>query len=280
MAGLRGATFPNLAQYRRDFSWLISCPSLLIGREAKGTSEPWDHLKLDFKPAEDFLESKAAYRVGYYAEALINVWLESLVSPDEIKRSIQIQEGSKTVGELDFLYRIGSVFHHLEVALKFYLYCPEENHTGSHLVGPNSADTFERKRDRFFQHQLPLGRERFSEVTCSEIMMKGMIFYPPVIEDMIVSPEGLNPDHRRGRWVHESEVGWIETVPGICGASLLEKPFWLSGIPYSKSPATAVQAVQEHFEKCRHPLLLSLKDENGSEIERVFVVADEWPAKS
>ena len=102
MAGLRGATFPNLAQYRRDFSWLISCPSLLIGREAKGTSEPWDHLKLDFKPAEDFLESKAAYRVGYYAEALINVWLESLVSPDEIKRSIQIQEGSRRSENLIF----------------------------------------------------------------------------------------------------------------------------------------------------------------------------------
>lgn len=280
MAELRGATFPDLAQYRRDFSWLISCPSLLIGQEVKETSEPWDYLKLNFKQAEEFFERKVAYRVGYYAEALINVWLESLVSPDDIKRRIQIQQGNKTVGELDFLYRIGSFFHHLEVALKFYLYCPDQNHTGSHLVGPNSADTFERKRDRLFQHQLPLGRERFSEVTCSEIMMKGMIFYPPVIQDMNVSPEGLNPEHRRGRWVHQSEVCWIETVPGICGASLLEKPFWLSGIPNSKSPATVVRAVQEHFKKSRHPLLLSLKDEDGFEIERVFVVPDKWPTNS
>jgi len=241
---------------------------------------PTENERLDFGPVEMFLNSKAGYRVGYYAEALFEVWLGQVVGPQEVQRSIQIQEENRTLGELDFLYRVDGHLHHLEVALKFYLYYPDENETGSHFVGPNSADTFEKKRDRLLGHQLPLGKESFSEVSSSEIIMKGMIFYPPEVDELSTLPEGLNADHRRGRWIRESDAGWIEKGSAASGGCLLDKPFWLSGVPFSEKPVQLVRAIRQHFERRRHPLVLSLKGEDRAEMERLFVVPDEWPSKS
>lgn len=280
MADMSGSVFPDAAQYRRDFEWLVSCPSLLNFPEALSTEFLDGDRMLDFGPVESFFDSKAAFRVGYYTEALLDVWLGHAGQLEEVQRSIQVQDGNRTLGELDFLYRVAGRLHHLEVALKFYLHCPETNETGSHFVGPNSADTFEKKRDRFFNHQLPLGKERFPEVDVSEIIMKGMIFYPPGVDDSVSLPEGLNPDHRRGRWIRETELGWLEENSGASGGFLLDKPFWLSGVPFSESLPQLSRAIRQHFEKRRHPVFVTLKDGEGRELERVFVVPDEWPTKS
>ncbi|NRB74306.1 MAG: DUF1853 domain-containing protein, partial [Verrucomicrobiales bacterium] len=64
------------------------------------------------------------------------------------------------------------------------------------------------------------------------------------------------------------------------GGFLLDKPFWLSGVPFSESLPQLSGAIRQHFEKRRHPVFVTLKDDEGAELERVFVVPDEWPAKS
>ena len=109
--------------------------------------------------------------------------------------------------------------------------------------------------------------------------MKGMVFYPPGEIEIGTIPVGLNPEHRRGIWIRESEVDWILSGADAVSGFLLDKPFWLSGVPFSEGLPDLVRAIRQHFEVRRHPLLVSLKDEVGEECERVFVVPDEWPAR-
>ena len=186
------------------------------------------------------------------------------------------------MGELDFLYQLNGILNHLEITLKFYLYEPEENHSQSHFVGPNSSDTFEKKRDKLLQRQIPLGREQFPEIEVSQIMMKGMIFYPPGIEQATTLAAGLNPIHRRGIWLRRSDCDWLSAANGFELGMILKKPFWLSGLsPESDQPVESItrlrESVLEHFRVRQHPLVMSLADSSGEETARVFVVSDQWP---
>jgi len=273
----------SIETFSRDLDWLMSCPSLINSSLTLDTkSLPDEPSKVDFTSVRSFLESRASYRVGYYVESLVEVWLKKQEGLDQLEHGLQIISPERTLGELDFLYRLNGVLNHLEVALKFYLYESQENNSGSHFVGPNSADTFEKKRNKLLQRQIPMGCEHFPEIEVSRIMMKGMIFYPPGVTEAGNLPEGLNSDHRRGIWIRESERGWLSAGNGFTCGIILKKPFWLSGIsPEADQQIPSIDelraSVKKHFQEKRHPLFVSLGDAAGEETARVFIVSDAWP---
>tara|TARA_R110000850_G_scaffold5389_13_gene22468 strand:+ start:1624 stop:2469 length:846 start_codon:yes stop_codon:yes gene_type:complete len=267
-------------RFSRDLDWLLGCPSLLDSALTIETDGP--AAVSDFGSVESFLQSKASYRVGYYVESLIEAWLNGLEGVGQVEHALQIKASKRTLGELDFLYRLNGVINHLEVALKFYFYHPQENGLGSHFVGPNASDSFERKRDKMLRQQIPLGREFHPEIDISQVMMKGLIFYPPGTDRPDDLPEGLNPDHRRGFWIRESFCDWLCAENGFSCGMVMEKPYWLSGV-HSGSGA-AVQSIDalradvfEHFGQKRHPICVSVGDASGRETGRVFIVSDAWP---
>lgn len=249
-------------QAERDLRWLVDCPPLWV--ETIALPDPFEAGRsLDFAPVVRFLETRASHRVGYYVESLIQVWLQATPGITNLRQGIQVIEGKETRGEIDFLFEWNGELHHLEVALKFYLFCPEATVHGSHVIGPNAADTFERKRDRMRDHQLPLGRKAFPEIAKSHVWMKGMIFYPPGIGSIEDIPEGLNPDHARGYWVRDCESS---RIPSHLPQRIMAKPHFLE----ARQVETPDRAPRREGVR-----MISVGDEEAE--TRWFVVPDEWP---
>lgn len=280
------------AQMQRDLQWLWDCPDLMMSgpatESATGTTLPLPTIpSLDdplWETVEAHLSQGVSHRVGHYVETLIEVWLGTIPGITEIRRGIQIQDGKITRGELDFLFQKDGRLHHLEVALKFFLYHPHAPGGSqdylSEFPGPNARDNFEKKRDKILYLQLPLGRSRFPEVSKSRALMKGMIFYHPQQAIPSNLPEKMNPNHARGMWIRSTEWELLHQRFPNCSGSILKKPFWLAEkTPFSPLPElTAV--LQQHFGGSDSPVLLSLRAANGiheTESIRLFVVSAAWP---
>lgn len=266
------------AQALADLRWLLDCPPLLQSPQSFVFEEDASAIT-DWSAVKRFLETPAAYRVGYYVESLFQVWLESQPSVSELRHGIQVRREKETLGELDFLFRREGRMHHLEVALKFYLCDPVGGTRGSHFPGPNATDNFERKRDRLLGRQLPFGRAHFPEIEVSRHAVKGMIFYHENDDRTVALPAALSPDHARGLWLRARELGeYLARLPAGWSGRILRKPFWLSATGADMSAAEIAAAASEHFARWEGPVFLALC-ENGREVSRVFVMPDSWPAK-
>lgn len=265
-------------QAAADLQWLVQCPALIESHQAYtfGAIEP---SKPDWGAVKRFLDTKTAHRVGYYVEALVQALLESEASISELQHGLQIRREKETLGELDFLFQQDGKLHHLEVALKLYLCYPEGAENGSHFVGPNATDSFERKRDRLLGKQLPFGREFFPKIEKSQHAVKGMIFYHPSGEGRVPLPELLNPEHARGVWIRESELeSLLARWPSHRSGRILKKPFWLAARGEELSVDEIEAATRHHFTKWDGPVYLA-GFECGREVERIFVMPECWPQK-
>jgi len=240
----------------------------------------------------EFSEHYTGHRVGYYFESLVYYWLKHERKVEFLAKGLQIQEegGGRTIGELDFVFRDtdGRVCH-WEVAAKFYLFCADHQVRGSHFIGPNAADTYERKRDKLMVQQLPLSGSVFPEVTDRVPFVKGRIFYHPRQPRPQGLPQGLEREHLTGIWLRQSDLGWLksEGTKREWRYRLVEKPFWLAPCTLTEADESPVdipeldQLLEQHFAEKTQPVLISaLQRENQRwvEDERLFVVANEWPA--
>jgi hypothetical protein len=277
-------------QASRDLIWAINSPSLIRVPAADDVSSNWPVCdESDFDPVElqKCCDPPRQYRVGRYFEDLVHFYLHSVCGFDIAERGLQIQEDGRTVGELDFLYRDhDAVLCHCETAVKFFLHTPESNDSGSQFIGPNSADNFERKTRRLFEHQLPLSEVRFPEVARREAFVKGQIFYHPRQPAPTMLPALLARDHLRGSWIRESELDLLGASDSEARYRVARKPHWLALDQASLSDGTLQTAdeirsqLKKHFSERRTPQLvnvLSEVDEWWQESDRVFVVSDQWP---
>ncbi|MEM6916004.1 MAG: DUF1853 family protein [Verrucomicrobiota bacterium] len=264
------------ARFEADLRWLLECPTLLESAESFPLAEP-PASSCEWSAVERFLETRAAHRVGYYVESLVQSWLESEKDIAELQHGIQVRREKETLGELDFLFRRRDKLHHLEVAMKFYLYYPDGAENGSRFIGPNARDSFEKKRDRLLQKQLPFGRESFPDIQESSHWVKGLIFYHPEDSREIELPDLLNEKHARGNWIRRAELdeylsGW---PPGRRGR-ILKKPYWLFAHGEDLPVTRILSAAEEHFDRWDGPVFLAGVEE-GREVERLFVMPDFWP---
>ncbi|MEM6278468.1 MAG: DUF1853 family protein [Verrucomicrobiota bacterium] len=267
------------ARAKADLQWLLACPPLL---QSEDSFPFFGDVPDDFQwgAVERFLETKAAHRVGYYVESLVQSWLESQDGISELQHGIQVRREKETLGELDFLFRRNDQLHHVEVALKFYLHFPEGAENGSRFVGPNSRDSFERKRDRLLGKQLPFGRESFPEIEQSHHLVKGVIFYHPNDSGSCELPDLLNREHARGTWIHHRELDeFLEGWPSDRTGRILKKPYWLSAGGLDLTGEEIRAAAKDHFERWDGPVFLAER-EQGKEIARLFVMPDRWPSST
>lgn len=267
-------------QLRRDLDWLLSCPDLI---ETDGSIELQELVsnprELDFTALREFLESNAWHRVGYYFETFVATLLHSSEEVENLKHSTQIFEGKTTLGELDFLFRFRGRLTHLEIALKFYLHYEPEHESGSHFMGPNAADNFEKKREKLLGQQLPFGKAHYPEIESSQLLVKGQIFYRPEQDPPERLPDGMNAHHRTGTWIRESELDFFSQFSDDHQGKVLVKPFWLGRPPEETCvPITSLcDELRDRFHEHKHPLLVSVLDQTGAEVDRIFVVSDNWP---
>lgn len=276
-----------------DLHWAVTSPPLLVDPHLSPTLqaaiESFDPTSIDRRTLQDFLSAAPGHRVGHYFERLILFWLSHVCGFQIIAHRHQIQDNKRTIGELDFLFRDASgQLHHWETAVKFYLRVATPLPDRGFLIGPNAADSFDRKVARIYQHQLPLSKRIFDEPICRHAFVKGRIFYPlrPLSGNQMDSEAPkLALSHLRGVWLRAKELCWFEHQPSGNRYKLLQKPHWLAPERAASSPQclSAIRihdVLRTHFEQASHPRMCSVlapRDGEYKEVERLFVVSNDWP---
>lgn len=273
----------NPSQLVADLRWAIGTPSLIVDGVGPSTIE---ESLIDERELAQSLDKRTDHRVGRYFERLIYFWLTRIRRLDAVRFAMPLKKGNRTIGELDFLFRDESGdWTHMETAVKFFLQYSDPQ-MPSCYVGPNPSDHFEKKYRRLIDHQLPLSRSAFPEVRHRLPLVKGRIFYhrgKP--QDDIVDPAGLAPDHLRGTWIHRREWDWLRCRDRDHRYLVLEKPHWLappryrSGEPRLSSIDRLRQEVDHSLAARRAVQASCLKVDGGiaEEIDRLFIVPDDWP---
>ena len=280
----------------RDLLWAINSPSLLAG-DLAGSVAP---IHVDDIPSaalrSDLARASVPRRVGHYFERLVYFYLTRVRACAIVGHRQQITENGRTVGELDFLFRDEfESLHHWEVAVKFFLYYPPDNPSGSHFVGPNPQDNLERKAHRLRTHQLPLGRIHFAEIEHQAAFVKGMVFYHPQDVGPTRQPIELSPEHLRGAWIREVRAwatGHGQHDASIChiAQTLLAgsrtcvrtQQQYRNQVPTRlilRFPSCSRQ-LGLHFARWTTPVMLSQLAPAGdvwTENQRLIVVSDGWP---
>ncbi|MBA6155026.1 DUF1853 family protein [Tenacibaculum sp. S7007] len=96
-------------------------------------------------------------RLGKLVERFVSSELQQDSSIKMLSENIQIQEGKRTLGELDCLLLKDKKPIHLEIIYKFYLHDKTVGNSEiEHWIGPNRRDSFIQKLNKLKNKQLPL----------------------------------------------------------------------------------------------------------------------------
>lgn len=133
---------------------------------------------------------KAEIRLGKRVEQFSFFTFQQDDSIDILSENIQIQDGTRTVGEIDCLLLKNKQPIHIEIVYKFYLYDRTVGTTEiEHWIGPNRRDSFHQKLTKLKQKQLPLLQSEYTkrylkkhQITSEEILQnvyfKAQLFVP------------------------------------------------------------------------------------------------------
>ncbi|HUH27726.1 DUF1853 family protein [Gelidibacter sp.] len=139
---------------QRNFEGYLTTPLLWHDTDVYGLQQ----CALKGMSSNSFTEkSNENLRLGKLVEQFVFHQLEGDDSYSILTKNIQIQDGKRTLGELDALLITENGPVHLEIIYKFYLYDPDEGHTElSHWIGPNRKDSLLLKLRKLKEKQLPL----------------------------------------------------------------------------------------------------------------------------
>ncbi|MCO6413321.1 MAG: DUF1853 family protein [Thiogranum sp.] len=280
----------------RDLAWSLRSPPLLqrIDRGVRWLDAEWfeqvtDHysdylLQLDSRPQAlaELVNNRKDRRLGNYFETLWRFWLTTGDRYRLLYANLPLRSGERTLGEFDFLVRdtqTGRTLH-WEVAVKFYLgrgNLPDP----ANWWGPARRDRLDIKTQRLLIHQSRLSRHEQArkllaqldvQVDESWLILKGRLHYPWGRSGP--APHGSHPGHLRGFWLHQSAAPQLEGSSWL----VLERHQWLAPVTAVDAAACMTcDALLRHWK--RHPLqrpLCIARISDGSEVERGFVVPDDW----
>lgn len=280
----------------RHLAWLCQAPPLLTG---PGLFRPAERLPADWRqrlaaldrapaPLLAWLGRAASKRLGHYFECLYAFFLEELLGWPVLLHNQPVRDArGRTLGELDFIVRnrdTGAAEHH-ELAVKYYLGCPEPE--GVRWYGPDARDRLDLKRERMLHHQARmterpetqelLAQRNIQGPLAARIVMPGNLFYPPAPE--LSPPQYVNPAHEGGYWLRLPELAGWDTGNWVA----LVKPDWLGPYQCRQAPDPGASGAQlEWVARNGRPALFAAMaprtDGQGyQESARYFVVPEDWP---
>ncbi|HEY8099384.1 MAG TPA: DUF1853 family protein [Burkholderiaceae bacterium] len=290
----------------RALAWLLDSPDLLDVHASQWSGKIGTLVDRNVSATHDWLaaldrdptqlqaaidKERPTYRLGYYAERLMTFYFQQ--QGTLIAHSVQVQSSDNgTVGEFDFLLRDHDGLVHWEFATKFYLLASDETgSTSKCLVGPNLADTLNAKMHKILEQQLLLAQHPAAQihlpqpVTFAQALVKGWLFYHGPNRDQSAAQimDGISIAHCRGFWCRVSEWKLGEKKRAI----ILPRLRWLAPakLPFVQVPDSESfqQKIRQHFENEDAPLLVAILDrynDDAIEIDRGFIVSDDWPAKA
>lgn len=172
----------------------------------------WSHLFQAYQPRlkaldahpealYDFLNQLKSTRLGLRFEHLLWFWLQEADyhAYRVLGHSIQIIDGPKTIGELDFVLHNteNDKIEHWEVALKYYL--AEQDFSLKHWYGLNRTDTLYKKVNLFTQKQFQFSSVLNQQIDLKFAVLKGQLYLPDTDTQQVL-PIWINPHRRLGLW--------------------------------------------------------------------------------
>ncbi|MBG7613445.1 DUF1853 family protein [Polaribacter sp. BAL334] len=179
------------------------------------------------------IEIDEKLRLGKYIEQLVFFQFRQHTAMQLLSENIQIQDGKRTLGELDCLLLLDKKPIHLEIVYKFYLFDATVGTSEiAHCIGPNRKDSLKEKLEKLSQKQLPLLRE----VACEEhlktlgfehtdfqqkVYFKAQLFVP--FDEKEVKFYLLNSDCIAGFYINSRQLAHFKK----CKFYIPEKKDWL-----------------------------------------------------
>jgi uncharacterized protein len=158
-------------------------------------------LDRDCSELSEFVAQLKSTRLGLRFEMLFWFWLldDAYHHYKLIQHSIQIIDGPRTVGELDFLVfnTQTQAVEHWEVALKYYL--AEQDFSLKHWYGLNRSDTLARKLNHFTEKQFQFNQVLNQSIDARFAILKGQLYLPEYNTNQ-PHPVWVNPQRRIGTW--------------------------------------------------------------------------------
>ena len=284
-----------------DLSWAVSSPPLLLveANNCSWFSQHWyrDQYRqieqqlraLDRDPAklESLLAAQKDRRLGNYFETLWSYALQLNSRYQLIEHKLQIHDGERTLGEMDFIVLDNETgrYAHWELAIKFFLGAGATlNHDAWH--GPGKKDRLDLKVDHLLSRQTLLSTHPVAKAQLEErgividdcaVILKGRLFYPWQQGGPEYYPQYANPSHLRGQWLTRQQ--FMRSYGAKARFVPLVGSGWMSEIPTQQafdahSNAALVRLVDSGL--YRFPLQVA-RLEGASEAERLFIVNDNWP---
>ncbi|WP_027856450.1 DUF1853 family protein [Marinobacterium jannaschii] len=280
-------------QFQKDMQWCLQAPSLMNPPESRDGA---DWIRKLYRPGSlaDTGQTQPAgqYRLGLYYETIIRSILKNTPQLSDLYHNIQVIDAKRTVGEFDFIGRLsGGLTFHLECAIKFYLRVGDGSCL-DHFVGPARQDRLGLKWQRLIDKQLNLsqtdaGQTRLNElgfdgIDRTLVLIQGYLFHPydefPVTAAASLH-QAINKDHLQGWWLRQYLA--VELTRSISSFQLLLKPRWLTpetcgSAPAFQSELLTAESFLERIGSTTQPVLVARIDSSGKEVDRGFVVPDDW----
>lgn len=303
-------------QVVREFAWaLFSPPMATFSTERDGETwglgcdEEAQYLLTNLAANPASLETALCQlndrRLGARFEALWQYFFDHHSFYRVLAANLQINTQGRTLGALDFLLEDGrcNQIVHLELAVKFYLYCPSDNGDSDpqdlfRWIGPNPDDNLQLKLTHLRQHQLPLSKKPGVQAVLKSkglplprrhaAIVKGYLFSPwgngfPIPSSI----EGANdhPTQPQCWWLYHHQISDLSADYGACRWGLLNKSQWLDPAPPLTLEFEALEEkLTRHFSSERtggvpQPLMLVAGSgyRDSSFCQRFFVMPASWP---
>ncbi|MBV8046405.1 MAG: DUF1853 family protein [Paludibacterium sp.] len=246
--------------------------SLLLGRDGLTRLSALD---ADPSALEAWLARRPVTRLGHYAEQLLAFWFGNAPHIELAAHNVVLRDGSRTLGEFDFLLRIDGEPWHVETCSKFYL---QADAGSTEMVGPSLRDALPLKVAKL-SRQLALSRHPLAAAALpagfagcrAGALVRGCCFYrqPP----------------RMGRdapW-----RGWVAplTAPWPCTDNdsrwlWLPRLRWLSPALAVASQVSDQASLRALLAEAQAPQMVAEMRESGAgwrEWRRGFVLPAGWP---
>ncbi|MFA5495652.1 MAG: DUF1853 family protein [Porticoccaceae bacterium] len=263
-------------------------------REDRGAGEILGALDRDPRPLQRHLASLSDKRLGARFEAMWIFYLASHPQFELLAHQLPVPRNGQTLGALDLLFRdhhLGAVVHG-EIAVKFYLYHPEQPGTAlEKWIGPNPDDSLAAKIGHLANHQLPLStrdetqrRLQTAGLPSAQLratVIKGFLFHP--WRQSIALPAPCNPGHLRGEWLYRRELPALFADNPRHSWAVLPKQQWLTQVENGDSHSGRARRemaakISSLLDEQRQPVMFYGHPVARAEsIRRFFVAPDGWP---